>query len=529
MNTAFLPDWVRAHAERTPDAVAIASPELRISYAELAERSARLAAHLAAVGVASGDRVVTALPNSPAAVVAELAVQHLGACVVSLGRAWRGDALQEIVERTGARHAFVDERSLVDWRDVSARRDVRLWIVETVGGTRGVGARELGALFAHAVSPEGRVRSGFEPHAVPPQHHRPSDMALILHTSGSTGEPRGVVQTWRNIDANTRSIARYLELTAADRAMLVLPLSYCYGRSVLQTHLFAGAAVFLDDRFMYPRVVLEAIRDEGCTGFAGVPATFESIRQQVDVAALGPLPLRYLTQAGGAMSKDAIAWARAAFAPAPLFVMYGQTEATARLTYLPPARAAEKEGSIGIAIPGVELRVATDDGMPVADGVVGELLARGDNVTPGYLGAPLETARILRDGWLWTGDLAWRDADGFFFHVGRSKDILKIAGHRVSPVELELAIARHPEVRDVAVVGAGRRLGGDVAAAFVVRRAGSDLSDEALRRFCVEHLPAHKVPGTIRFVDALPRNDAGKLLRTRVLDALGADTVVVGS
>jgi acyl-coenzyme A synthetase/AMP-(fatty) acid ligase len=519
MNTAFAPEWVSHHADRSPDAPAIATAETRLSYAELADRSAALGAHLAAAGVVAGDRVLVALPNVVASVVADLAVQSLGACVVSLGRAWRGDSLGQIVARTGARHAFVDARALGLWRDIAPRHELRLWIVESPAAPRGVGVGQLGAFIAGALCEDGTVRSGSEPDRPRPYPHRPNDPAVILYTSGSTGEPRGVIQTWRNISANTRAIARYLDLGPADRAMLVLPLSYCYGRSVLQTHLFAGASVFMDDRFMYPRVVLEAIAEEACTGFAGVPATFELIKGQVDMSSLGPLPsLRYVTQAGGAMSPETIAWTRRAFSPARLFVMYGQTEATARLSYLPPEHAEDKEGSIGIPVDGVELRVLDAAGAPAAPGVVGDLVARGASVTPGYLDDPIETARILHDGWLWTGDLAWHDEDGFFFHAGRTKDILKIAGHRVSPIEIELALQRHPDVAQVAVIGAGQDLAGDVARAYVVRRPGSELSDEILRRFCVDQLPPFKVPKTISFVETLPRSDSGKLLRSRIAD-----------
>ena len=150
--------------------------------------------------------------------------------------------------------------------------------------------------------------------------------------------------------ADRRAIAR----------SLTLPLYYCYGRSVLQTHLFVGGSVVLDNRFAFPRIGHGGAGAEGCTGFAGVPLTFELIRRQVDVATIAFPSLRYVTQAGGAMAPETIAWARAAFPPAELFVMYGQTEATARLSYLPPDRAEDKAGSIGIAIPGVELQVVDD-------------------------------------------------------------------------------------------------------------------------------------------------------------------------
>jgi acyl-CoA synthetase (AMP-forming)/AMP-acid ligase II len=164
----------------------------------------------------------------------------------------------------------------------------------------------------------------------------------------------------------------------------------------------------------------------------------------------------------------------------------------------------------------VELRVVDESGAELPDGEVGQLVARGDNVCAGYLDEPEETAAILRDGWLWTGDLARRDPDGFFFHQGRSKEILKIGGHRVSPIEIEHVIARHPEVAEVAVIGVKEDLRGEVPAAFLVPRAGASPSESELRRYCRENLPAFQVPVTFTTVDALPRNEAGKLLRAEL-------------
>jgi acyl-coenzyme A synthetase/AMP-(fatty) acid ligase len=266
-------------------------------------------------------------------------------------------------------------------------------------------------------------------------------------------------------------------------------------------------------------VVLEALASEGCTGFAGVPLTFELIRRQVDVSSIAFPRLRYLTQAGGAMAPDTVAWARRAFHPARLFVMYGQTEATARLAYLPPEFGEEKPGSMGIAIPGVELRVVDEAGHELPAGGTGHLIARGDNVTLGYLDEPEETAAILRDGWLWTGDLALRDEEGFLFHRGRARELLKIGGHRVSPVEIEQVVAQHPDVAEAAVVGTPDALMGERAVAFVVARPGAALSVEGLRRFCQERLPAYQVPARFTAVAALPRNEAGKLLRAELAAA----------
>jgi acyl-CoA synthetase (AMP-forming)/AMP-acid ligase II len=517
MQTPFLSDWLEAHAERDPAAPAVATPTVRLSYGDLAARVRTLAAHLSGSGLSAGDRVILALPNTPATVVAGLAVHAIGATAVEVNREWSPEVLAGIVAQTRARQAVIWGRDAAAWGKVARAGGLeRLWVVHPGALPRPLLAA-LGEISAALLLDDGRADPALPaPPPAPRPARSPDQPALILYTSGSTGRPRGVVQTFRNVDANTRSIVQYLGLGARDRALLILPLYYCYGRSVLQTHLFAGGSLFLDGRFAFPRTVLETVAAEGCTGFAGVPLTFEIIRRQVNVESLSFPALRYLTQAGGAMAPETVDWVRNAFRPAELFVMYGQTEATARLSYLPPARAEEKRGSIGIPIPGVELAVVDDQARPLPPGAVGHLVARGDNVTEGYLDDPAETAAILHDGWLWTGDLAERDGDGFFFHRGRSKEILKIGGHRVSPVEIEQVVAEHPDVAEAAVVGAPDELMGEVPAAFVVARQGRTPSEDELRRFCRERMPAYRVPVRFSFVPALPRNEAGKLLRAKL-------------
>jgi acyl-CoA synthetase (AMP-forming)/AMP-acid ligase II len=522
-SSSFAPDWVYFHAARSPGAPAVASPTVRVSYGELAGRVRVLAGHLAARGIGPGSRVLLALTNTPAAIVAGLAVNAVGGTSVEVNREWGAEVLGEILTRSHARQLFIVARDARMWSAALAGRSIEhVWGVHGEPLPAAFGAA-LGEFPVSWLLDDGRVdpRIGDTP-AAPVMNLSPDWPALVLFTSGSTGRPHGVIQTFRNVDANTRSIVEYLRLTAADRALVSLPLHYCYGRSVLQTHLFSGGSLFLDNRMAFPRTVMETLAAEGCTGFAGVPLTFEIIRKQVDVSTIGFPRLRYLTQAGGAMAPDTIAWVRNAFRPAELYVMYGQTEATARLSYLPPDRAGDKAGSIGVAIPGVELRVVDEHGRELPPGEVGELVARGQNVTPGYLDEPTETAAILHDGWLWTGDLAYRDADGFFFHRGRAKEILKIGGHRVSPVEIEQVIMRHPDVADAAIVGARDDLMGEVPRALIVTRPGTAPSQADLRRFCLEQMPSYQVPAEFVYVDALPRNESGKLLRADLVARYGA-------
>ena len=511
IDSPFVFDWVSHWADRTPEAAAVGTPAGWLTYRQLDDRVGLLAADLQLRGVKPGDRVLVALPNLPATVAVSLAIQWLGACAVEVNREWGVAALTAIAGEIEARHAVIDVHDIMLWRQIAAELDLRhIWVVHVTRPPDGVWAalegvvgtwlHQDGSLDAPLGEPTGPVR-------------QPASAALIVYTSGSTGAPRGVIQTHANIAANTASICEYLGLSAEDRAMAILPLCYCYGKSVLQTHLRVGGSVFFDHRFMYPRLVLEAIGEERCTGFAGVPLTFELIKRQLDPRAIAMPALRYLTQAGGAMDLATTRWVREAFTPAQLFVMYGQTEATARLSYLAPECAEEKAGSIGRPIPGVELEVVDQRAARVPANQEGHLVARGANVTPGYFRAPEATAEILRDGWLWTGDLARRDADGFFFLTGRAKEVLKIGGHRVSAAEIEQRLCAHPDVLEAAVVGEHEPVGGEAAVAFVVKRAGSTLSEPELRHFCRQQLPPYKVPASVTFLAALPRTSVGKIAK----------------
>lgn len=495
--------WLTHFAERTPGAPFVGTPDGWLTYGELQARVEQLRALLSSLGVGAGSRVVLALPSVAGTVAAWAAVQSLGATTVELDREWAEPALREVLEQARPSLALISGRDVRKWLLVG---DVPLVVMHPSAPPPAL-RDVLGARYAGWLGERGDVEGTFP---APPPAREP-EVAQIVFTSGTTSTPRGVLQTTRMLRASTDGIVEYLHLTSADRALLVLPLFYVFGKSVLLSHLRVGGSVFLDHRFPYPRVVMEALAAERCTNFSGVPTTYESIRRQVDLATIDRTTLRFATQAGGAMQPDTIAWARAAFAPARLYVMYGQTEATSRLSYLPPELAETKRGSIGRGMPGVELRVLDDEGRPVPPGAEGHLVARGEVVMPGYLDAPEETAKALKDGWLWTGDLATWDADGFVFITGRAKTALKLGGHRVAPAELERALLARAGVREAVVVGAPDPLEGEVAVAFVIRDDVT-LDARALLQHARGVLPPARVPKRVVFVDDFPRSSAGKVL-----------------
>ena len=348
---------------------------------------------------------------------------------------------------------------------------------------------------------------------------RADDAAAILYTSGTTGRPKGVTLTHGNLSDNAASIIEYLGLEATDRVLNLLPFFYSYGSSVLHTHLAVGATVVIENQLVYPQRVLARMADERITGFPGVPSTFALLLQAGDFSKFNLASLRYLTQAGGAMPTTTVRRLSEALPQAKLFVMYGQTEATARLTYLPPERLSDKLGSVGIPIPGVEMIVTDDDDGAVGPGVPGEVCVRGGNVMKGYFRDEEATRAVLRNGWLHTGDLGHLDADGYLYLQGRRSDIIKSGAHRISPLDIEDVIVALPEVAEAAVVGVPDEVLGEAIKAVITLKPGATLDAMRVQRHCSEQLPRYKVPRTIEFATSLPRTSSGKIMRYQLTGA----------
>jgi acyl-CoA synthetase (AMP-forming)/AMP-acid ligase II len=293
----------------------------------------------------------------------------------------------------------------------------------------------------------------------------------------------------------------------------LLPFFYSYGSSVLHTHLAVGATLVIENNLIYPQRTLARLSEERVTGFPGVPSTFALLLQAADFTKYDLKALRYLTQAGGAMPPATIQRLRGALPNARLFIMYGQTEATARLTYLLPERLTDKLGSVGIPVPGVELQIRDDEDRSVAPGVVGEVCVRGSNVMQGYFRDQDATESVLRNGWLHTGDLGHLDAEGYLFLQGRRSDMIKSGAHRISPLDIEDVIATLPEVAEVAVVGVPDDVLGEAIKAVVTLKPGASLDALRVQRHCSEQLPRYKVPRIVQFATSLPRTSSGKVMR----------------
>ncbi|MFX0134829.1 MAG: class I adenylate-forming enzyme family protein [Candidatus Hodarchaeota archaeon] len=347
-----------------------------------------------------------------------------------------------------------------------------------------------------------------------PEVDEKEETAVIVFTSGSTGVPKGVMVSHYNINYNADSIIEYLKLTENDRFMEVLPFSYCYGTSWLHTHMKVGGQLVINNRFMFPGKVLDEINEKECTGFGGVPAHFQILLRRSNIHKRIFPSLRYIAQAGGKLAVPFIKELMELFPDKQIFIMYGQTEATARLSYLPPQLLEKKLGSIGKGIPGVNLEVLKKDGTLIKPGEVGEIVAEGGNIMQGYWNDPEGTKKTLKEGKLYTGDLATIDEEGFLFLVDREKNIIKSGGYRVSPQEIENVIFQIPNVVESAVIGVPDEILGEAIKAFVVtvKDAKNLIDKDYIVKYCRKQLPSHKIPRYVEFIRSLPKSSSNKVM-----------------
>jgi long-chain acyl-CoA synthetase len=488
--------------DRLPDKELVVDGAKRFTYAHVDAEANKVAHFLLGLGVKRGDRVGLLEQNSHRYIAWYFGILKAGAVCVPLNTASDAGMLEHFVADCGIRVLMVGP----SLERLVARSSRRLGPVEVVvsGGLTSLEG-ERGELTCLTV-PDDELATR------PDVSIDGSDVAAIIYTSGSTGRPRGATLSHAGIVANTLAIAEYLELSAADKALQILPFYYVYGKSVLNTHVAVGGSIVIENRFRYPNIALDMLEAEGCTGLSGVPSTFAILLNHSNLASRPLETLRYVTQAGGGMS-PALIERLVTSTRARLFVMYGATEASARLCYLPPDELAEAVGSIGYPIKGVELRPLREDGTPCDVGEVGELVARGPNIMLGYWNDPEETARVLSPHGYHTGDLGRLDAKGRLWIVGRIKDMLKAGGHRISPREIEDELSAHSAVHEAAVVGVSDETLGESIKVFVVLVPGNQVDSAELGRFLAERLPSYKVPQQWAFVSELPKNESGKVMK----------------
>jgi acyl-CoA synthetase (AMP-forming)/AMP-acid ligase II len=434
------------------------------------------------LGLRPGDKVLISCGLTPATLLAYLGAMYVGCVPVLMD--------ERTLELTG-QLVFTKAQAKAAW---------------TAKGIRWDWPRKNG--FA-------QVEGYFDPcpiTALPPVPCAENDLAVLVPTSGSTGAPSLVMVSHGNLVANTEAIIRSQLLGTDEKAMLIMPVSYCFGASVVHTHLYQGGGVVVDSRFMFPDKVLQAINTYNCTSFAGVPTVYNILLRRSHIESIAMPSLRRLLIAGGGLGTESVQRLRDMLPNMKLFVMYGQTEATARISCLPSDRLGEKLGSAGLPLDNLTVRIADDAGHELPNDQTGEIQVRGPSVCAGYFDNPEATRLKFEGGWLKTGDLGCRDKDGYLWIQGRKSEFIKIRGVRVSLAEVEAKVSTIAGVYECAAASVPHPEAGEALALWVVGDEKADDLGERVRR----ELPPHWTCSAVRTVLELPKTANGKIARLQL-------------
>jgi long-chain acyl-CoA synthetase len=478
------------HGERT----AFKLDDVELTYALLDESSARIAALLKSKGIEPGDRVGLMLPNVPYFPTIYYGILRAGATVVPMNVLLKGREVTYYLQDPGAKLVFA-------WYDFAEAAEE--------------GAAQAGAdcilvkpgefeqlLLEHEPDVEVVERSG-------------DDTAVILYTSGTTGQPKGAELTHSNLRRNTQSVLAFMDFDETEVLLGALPLFHSFGQTcTMNSAVCSGATVTMLPRFD-PDKALEIIQRDGVTIFQGVPTMYNGLLHADSADSADTSTLRACMSGGAAIAVELIRGFEDKFG-CVILEGYGLSETSPVASFNHPDRE-RKAGSIGTPIEGVEMQVWDDDGNPLPQGEVGEIVIRGHNIMKGYWQRPDATADAIdADGWFRTGDMAKVDEDGYFFIVDRKKDLIIRGGYNVYPREVEEVLYEHPAVREAAVVGVpDEALGEEVGAAVVLCR-GESLTADELKAYVKEQVAAYKYPRKIWFIDELPKGPTGKILKREI-------------
>lgn len=459
-----------------------------------------------------GERVILLLPNSAEYVAGFYGVLLAGGVVVPVPPKTEAGVLRGIIDSTEAVAVIANSQV------VAARADLHGLKAEKIDLAPNTDVVKCVAELARVRNRGYELNSGefrYVQESMPHSHPGGDDLAAIFFTGGSTGSPKGVMLNHRNLISNAQSIQHYLKITSAERPLCVLPFHHAFGNSVWQSHILAGATIVLEGQTTFPETIIAALARHECTSLSGVPDLHRILLERSSLGTTRLPKLRYMAVAGGALKHEQALEVARRIAPAEFFVMYGQTEATARLAFLPPAYLDKlPAGSIGRAVPDVILEIVDERDQPVARGTVGELRARGPNIMLGYWRNPPATAERIRSGWLYTGDLAVQDGDGWIALKGRKSSFVKIAGFRVDPGDLEeFAVRRLAASQAVAVAYESKEVGTRLALYLRQTAGAPSLAPSEMTARCRNELPRHFVPDLIQLVDEFPLNHALKIDR----------------
>ncbi|MER6088073.1 acyl-CoA synthetase [Streptomyces bluensis] len=496
--------WPARRARRTPHRTALIHGDTTLTYADLYERTTRLAHALRGTGVRRGDRIAYLGPNHPSYLETMFAAGTLGAVFVPLNTRLAGPEIAHQLGDSGAKalvhgpsHAGLVDGLPGELRDTGVRTTIE------------VGA-EYEALLAGA---------GNEPIDEPVTH---DDTCVIMYTSGTTGRPKGAMLTHGNLIWNAFNVLIELDLVADERALVAAPLFHTAGLNMLTLPvLLKGGTCVLVEAFD-PAGTFDLIEQHRITFMFGVPTMFDQMARNERWARAELSSLRILTCGGAPVPRALIA--RYQERGLTFLQGYGMTEAAPGVLFLDAEHAVSKAGSAGVPHFFSDVRVVRPDMTPAALGETGEVVVRGPHVMPGYWGLPEETAAAFTDGWFRSGDAARIDEDGYVHIVDRIKDMIISGGENIYPAEIEDRILAHPDVAECAVIGVPDERWGEVPRAVVVPREGATVDPDDVLASLAGRLAPYKIPKSVVLAEALPRTASGKLLKARVRQRYGTDS-----
>ena len=414
-----------------------------------------------------GEICILQAANSPFFIQVYLSIMHSGNIVVPIDKTYNSKYIKNIIVQIKPKMLVCDNQTKINYIDLN------LSVVDK-------------KILESFPSSKQKKSTFFE-------------IAQLLPTTGSTATPKFVTLTHKNLISNCKSILKYLSIDTNDKIALVLPLSYTFGLSILHTFLKSQAQILICNDFIFFKNLFADILEHKCNFFAGVPSHYNLLLTKSNLESSSLHSLSSFLQAGGHMEPDSIIKFLDYFPDADFFVMYGQTEATARITYLNPKDLNDNLGSVGMPIDGVNLEILDDFGNPAKKG---EIVISGDNVMKGYYNDPAQTSLVLRNGKLYTGDFGRKNSKGFLYIEGRKTSFFKSGGFRINPKEIEKIIMKIPEVIECRVFGEKDSLLGKAAKAVILVEDIEKNNKDKIKSFCRSRLPSHKIPKYVEFIDS---------------------------
>ena len=465
-----------------------------MAYRELYEQTCRLSAVLKKrFDVKRGDRAALFLPNIPEFVIVYYAIQRLGAIAVSLNVMLKRDEVDFILCDSGAK-LIVTVPSLLEQVPGNVPT---LRAIVSVGETNRSGCVTFSDLLLESAA------------EIPAASLDGDEGAAILYTSGTTGKPKGALLTHNNLRFNAEATKGATQMRADDRLLCFLPLFHCFGQNfIMNSAVDTGAALILHERFV-PNEILESVLANRATIFLAVPAVYIRFLAQPDIERYLQ-PIRYYFTAAASMPMEVARRWRERFGKV-IHEGYGLTETSPFASYNHPVE--YRDGSVGTPLKGVEIKVVDDEGETLPSGEIGEIAIKGPNVMKGYYNRPEETTEAIRDGWFLSGDIGKMDEDGYVYLIDRAKDMVNVSGFKVWPREVEEVLAKHQAIVEAAVIGVPDPVSGEAVKAFVVKKEGARLTDQEIIDFCRDRIAVYKAPREAEFIEALPRNPSGKVLK----------------